>query len=459
MKFPINFKKIITILKKYPWRKTGKSFKFLPQVFNRWEKVAILFFSILIIVCVGAIVIGQWLEKTEKVADYGGILREGVVGESKDLDKHIARLTNAGLTKYDTEKNIIADMAQSWEIQEGGKVYVFHLKPNFSAEDLANTIITKGIWKDIEISTPDPQTLKFTFKQPFSPFLYTSTEPIFEYGPYRISKESKNEVELLARDDYFENKPFISKIVIKFYHSQDDLLRAARRGDIDSFVLNQDVEIAGYQKQEMKLPRDLVIFFNLSNKDLQDLNTRKALKENSSVGKALKLRLVTSDNQKNVEIAGKIKEKWEKNGVEIVLDVKDNVTLQKDIIPKRDYDVLLYGLDYGEDPDPYPFWHSSQINPPAGGDGKNLSNFKNTNADKLLEQARQEFDFSKREAKYAEFQKILDSEIPAFVVEHENCYYYISDKIMGVGKIVGSFEADRFLNVSSWYIDTKRIKK
>ena len=106
---------------------------------------------------------------------------------------------------------------------------------------------------------------------------------------------------------------------------------------------------------------------------------------------------MTSDNPKNIELARNIVEKWAKNGVKINLDVKDNVSLQKTVIPKRDYDLLLYGLDYGEDPDPYPFWHSSQIKD----DGKNLSNFKNVKADKLLEAARQEFDFQNwREKKY-----------------------------------------------------------
>lgn len=456
MKFKINFKKIPLLIKKYPWRKTAKSLKFLPKVFSRFEKTVILLLMTVIVVSLGVIIISQWLGKTQVVAASGGILKEGVVGESKDIDKHITRLVGAGLTKYDSDKNVVADMAQSWEIKDSGKVYVFHLKPNFQSEDLANQIISKGIWKDIEISTPDPQTINFTFKQPFSPFLYISTESVFNYGPYRLSKESKNEVELSARDDYFGGQPFIDKIIIKFYPNQDELLRAAKRGNIDSFCTSQDTEtMPDFAKQEFKLPRDLMLFFNLSIKDLQDINVRKALKENALPGRPLKLRLVTLDNPKNKEIAQKIADKWGKNGVEVSLEIKDNITLQKDIIPKRNYDVLLYGLDYGEDPDPYPFWHSSQIKE----DGKNLSNFKNTKGDKLLEEARQELDFSKRQQKYGEFQQILDTEIPAFPVEQENLYCQFSEKILGVGKIVGSFEADRFLNISSWYLETKRVKK
>lgn len=456
MKIPLKFKKCVLALKKYPLRQSFIALKFLPQVFSRVERIILLIFSALIIFSVSLIGINSWLQGTKVIPQYGGTMREGIVGESKDLDKHLGRLLNVGLTKYDSQKNIIGDMAQSWDINEEGKVYVFHLRPNFNSEDLANKIISRGIWKDIEISTPDEQTLTFTFKQPFSPFLYTSTEPIFEYGPYRIFKESKTGVELTAREDYFAGKPFIDKIVFKFYQSESELLRAARRGEIDAFVLNQDQPVLeNFQKFEIKLPRDLILFFNLSRKDLQDINIRRALKEGASPGKTLELRLITSDNSKNVELAKSIVAKWSKNGVKVNLEIKDNIDLQKNIIPKRDYDVLLYGLDYGEDPDPYPFWHSSQIKE----DGKNLSSFKNAKGDKLLEEARQEFDFSKREEKYNEFQKILDVETPMFVVEHQNLSYQISRDIRGVDGIVGSSETDRFLNITQWYINTKRVKK
>lgn len=455
-KLLLKVKKIFRQIKHYPWKETAQALKFLPNAFSKLEKIILLALSGAVIVLLVLIGVNRWIGSTKVVPETGGTFREGIVGESKDLDKHLTRLVNAGLTKYDSQKNIVGDIAQKWDINEDGKVYVFHLNPQFSSEDLANQIVSKGLWKDIEVSTPDPATITFTFKQPFSPFLYASTEPVFSYGPYRITKEDKSGIELSARDDYYAGRPFIDKIAIRLYPDQDSLTKAAKGGEIDGFALNSDTStLSGFQKQEMKLPRQLMVFFNLSNKNLQDINVRKALKENSNPGKALELRLVTSDTQKNIDFAKGIADKWGKNGVKVNLDIKDNVTLQKTIIPKRDYDVLLYGLDYGEDPDPYPFWHSSQIKE----DGRNLSNFKNAKADKLLEEARQEFDFKKREEDYAEFQKILDQEIPAFSVEQENLYYQISKDIKGIDKLVGSFESDRFLNVSKWYINTKRVKK
>lgn len=449
-------KKIILLIKKYPFKDTFFALKYLPRVFNRPEKFALLLFSILIILFISIIGYNRWLKSTILVPEAGGIFREGIIGESKDLDKHIARLINAGLTKYDGQKNIVSDLAKSWEITENGKVYVFHLNEQYNSEDLVSRIVSKGMWSDIEIATPDLSTISFTFKQPFSPFLYTSTEPIFEYGPYRITKESRGEVELSFRDDYLGGRPLIDKIIIKFYQNQNDLIKAAKRGDIDGFALTNDVDLnESFTKYETKLPRTLTIFFNLSNKNLQDINVRRAFKENTASPKEIEIRLVTSDSEKNVNFAKEIADKWGKNGIKVNLDIKDNVTLQKTTIPKRDYDILLYGLDYGEDPDPYPFWHSSQIKE----DGKNLSNFKNQKADKLLEEARQEFDFQKRSEKYAEFQKILDQEMPFFVVENEILYYQVNKKVNGIEKIVGAFEADRFMNVAKWYIQTKRVKK
>ncbi len=453
MKF--NFQNLFSKIKRFPLRDNFFSLRFLNKVMTLSEKIIVLILIVLIIGLGSIIWYQSWIKSTQLIPGSGGKFVEGFVGESKNLGEHTTRLLNAGLTKYDNEGKVVGDIAQNWDINEGGKVYIFHLREGFNAEDLILQIKNANVWQDIDISAPDEVTLKFTFKQPFSPFLNISTEPIFNYGPYKITKEYKDGVELQSREDYYNGQANISKLFIKFYQTEEALIRAAEKGDIQAYSLrNDEAPLDNFTKFEMKLPRDLNVFFNLSKKELQDINVRRALKENISPGKELNLRLVTSDNDKNNELATHLVDQLSQKGIKITLDVKDNVTLQKETIPKRDYDLLLYGLDYGEDPDPYPFWHSSQIKV----DGKNLSNFKNAKADKLLEDARQEFDSAKRESYYEEFQKILDSEIPMFVVEHQNFYYYVSDEIKGIENTKISSETDRFVNVASWYIKTKRVK-
>jgi len=454
MNFP-NLKKTIEKIKNYPWRDSAKSLKFLPRSLNVPEKLVVIISAIFALLFTGHIWYTGYLGSTKLIPNYGGQIREGIIGDSKDLDQNDSRLLKAGLTKYDNQKNIVGDLAQSWDINDAGKTYVFHLRPGFNAQDLSGEISAQGLWTDITIATPDDQTLTFTFKQPFSPFLNVSTKPIFNYGPYQITKEDKDSVEFQARSDYYGGRPYLDKITLVFFSSEAELEKAIKRGDVQSFALNSGtVSMNDAQKFQIDLPRNLDLFFNLVNKDLSDVKVRKALRENSSPGKALSLRLVTSNTAKNLEYAQKIKDAWGQVGVTVTLDIKDNITLQKTTIPKRDYDILLYGLDYGEDPDPYPFWHSSQM----GEVGRNLSNFNNKQADKLLESARQELDPAKRQETYTQFQAILDSEIPMFVVEHQAMTYWVSDSVQGIDSIIGSSEADRFLDVGQWFIKTKRVR-
>ena len=64
----------------------------------------------------------------------------------------------------------------------------------------------------------------------------------------------------------------------------------------------------------------------------------------------------------------------------------------------------LSGLSY----DPYQLWHSSSI----GNRGSNFGSFDNPEADRLMEEARTEFDPEKRKQLYWRFQEIIHDEQP-----------------------------------------------
>src|SRR4030065_2614420 len=83
-------------LKKYPWKESVLSLRFLPRIFSRWEKILILFLFLVIFGSVSWLIYNNWIGGTKLIPARGGEFREGIIGESKDIDKHLARLVNAG---------------------------------------------------------------------------------------------------------------------------------------------------------------------------------------------------------------------------------------------------------------------------------------------------------------------------------------------------------------------------
>ena len=435
-------------------KETLLAVKFLPKALSIYEKSTITIMLGIIAVSCSFLWYSHWIKTTHEVSNIGGIYVEGIAGEAKDLDKHIDRLINTGLTRIDENGEIKPDLAEKWDISDEGKTYQFTLREGFNSQDLANQLNSKNIWPNTEITTPSDNVIVFKFKQPFNPFLYITTEAVFPYGPYKIIKEEKNKITLQANNDFWQGTPKISKIVFNFYQTQNALDKAVKRGEVMGFFTKEAQASSDFNSYIMNLPRETMAFFNLTRTDLQNVDLRRKLKDGQSADKDYNWVLVTSDNDHNAKLAEDLKNKWA--GLKIHLEIRkySNATLQKDIIPKRDYDILLYGLDYGPDPDPYPFWHSSQNK--SG--GMNLSNFSNKKADKILEEARQTLDAKVREDKINEFRQILDQEIPFISLEKEKFDYVINKQVKGVNKIYGVSESDRFLNVDKWYIKTKRVK-
>ncbi|MFH0952350.1 MAG: ABC transporter substrate-binding protein [Patescibacteria group bacterium] len=162
--------------------------------------------------------------------------------------------------------------------------------------------------------------------------------------------------------------------------------------------------------------------------------------------------LTTVDQPQFLATAEMIKEYWEAIGARVELITVGSSQAQRDIIKPREYDILLYGEIIGIDPDPYPFWHSSQQTDP----GLSLAIFFNKQADKLLEQARQTCDTEQRNLKYMEFQNILAEEIPAIFLNSPVYTYGLSGKIKGFVQQNITVPSDRFTDINNWYIKTRR---
>lgn len=182
----------------------------------------------------------------------------------------------------------------------------------------------------------------------------------------------------------------------------------------------------------------------------------KAVKKgNKSETVTLAVKLTAVRKEETMAIARAIAESWAKIGVRTELEPVEAIGIQKDIITPRQYQILLFGQILGRDPDPYSFWHSSQIGPA----GFNLAGYDNKEVDKLLVAARAETDENKRQTLYQEFQKKLLADFPAVFLYGLRYNYILPNKIKGAALEKLSHPSDRLANINKWHIKTKkRIK-
>lgn len=172
-------------------------------------------------------------------------------------------------------------------------------------------------------------------------------------------------------------------------------------------------------------------------------------------GNRLKIRLVTSDNPEFLLTASMIKKYWEEAGIEVELNSYTIGDLESQIIKTRNYDCLLFGENLGLDPDPYPYWHSTQIQDP----GLNLSQYINIEVDRLLEKGRKSNDIDTRIHSYLPFQEVIFDDKPAIFLIQPYYIYGVNPSVNGISVENASNPADRFQFISDWYINTKRVWK
>lgn len=169
----------------------------------------------------------------------------------------------------------------------------------------------------------------------------------------------------------------------------------------------------------------------------------------------LEFTISTNNYPLNVEVAELLKKQWEKIGFRINLEFLTIGEFEQNRLRPREYQSLLFSENIGADPDPFPFWHSTQRQDP----GLNLAIFANREADTLLEEARVNTDSDYRNIRYQRFQEILVEEMPAVFIVNSLFVFGVNEKIRGIelNNIVD--QSERFLDIDKWYINTKRAIK
>ena len=151
-----------------------------------------------------------------------------------------------------------------------------------------------------------------------------------------------------------------------------------------------------------------------------------------------------------------VKQYWENIGVKVNLSNVDSASIQPNFIQPREYQALLFGEEYfGNDPDPYRFWHSSEKHDP----GNNIAVFSTDKLYELLTDVRKNYNPEEREAEFHEIEKIISDEVPADYLYSVNYVYVVNKKITGFDTQSLVNPIFRFNNINKWYINTKRVRK
>lgn len=192
-------------------------------------------------------------------------------------------------------------------------------------------------------------------------------------------------------------------------------------------------------------------------RDKKIRDTKKKL-----VGTPLHFILTTGDSPDLAHVAELIKTMLADVGISIDIQKKPFAELEIETLRPRAFEILLFGQVYGYEPDPFAFWHSSQIKDP----GLNIALFADKKADQILEDARHATDRVARNQKYQEFSRIAARAIPALPL-YTQLYLYLLPRDMQFSGDRGAKEesapfsritlpADRFNEINRWYRVTSR---
>jgi len=178
-----------------------------------------------------------------------------------------------GLVKHDKDINIVPDLAESWEILDGGLTILFHLKKNVTWHD-GHSLTSKDVeftyrkLVDPNVKTPysgdferiarlevvDDYTVRISYKEPFAPALASwgmwimpehllknadlnktdfSRHPIGT-GPYKFkSWKTAEKIELVSNHEYFEGRPCIDRYIYRIIPDESTIFLELQTQGVD----------------------------------------------------------------------------------------------------------------------------------------------------------------------------------------------------------------------------------
>ncbi len=175
----------------------------------------------------------------------------------------------------------------------------------------------------------------------------------------------------------------------------------------------------------------------------------------SKANQHLEFTMAAEDTPEYSQVAQSLQKQWSQLGIKVNVHYYSADDMQKVIIANHDYDILLYGINIGVDPDVFAYWDSSQASLSSQGH-LNLSEYKSKTADQALEGARTRADPAQRITKYKIFLTTWATDAPALALYQPNFLYVSRGQVFNYDSKQINSSTDRFTNVSQWMIRQRR---
>jgi peptide/nickel transport system substrate-binding protein len=169
-------------------------------------------------------------------------------------------------------------------------------------------------------------------------------------------------------------------------------------------------------------------------------------------GVPLAFTLLASEDPAQTAMAQAMARQWRAIGVDASVRPV-GAGLVPNYIRPRHFDAVLIEVVLTADPDPYPWWHSTQI----GSQGLNFAGFANEEADVLMEEIRSSIDPQRRMELFHAFQQLFAEEVPSLLIYYPIYTYAVDTQVKQVQLSPLLHASDRFRNIADWYVETEEI--
>lgn len=317
-----------------------------------------------------------------------------------------------------------------------------------------------------------------------------------------VSGDGERIVYLAANNYYYKSKPMLSSFAIHTYSSAEEIVQAISSSDVTataelSAVYRDQLSSDLIYEKQTAIASGVFAFLNTTSPMLNNVATRQAIQRGidmSAVRSVLgdeyplnypilksqielseypalpeydpeaakativdaglagrTLRLATTNSGYFLELAAVLKTQLENLGFNVDLDISNpGQEFFVNVIRQRNYDILLYEVELGADPDLFAYYHSSQ----ASATGLNLSNYASPLVDDLILGARTSMDEAARVQKYETFLARWVNDVPAIGIYQSSLVYYFNKNVRAFSeddRLV--YATDRFVDVEYWAVN------